>query len=164
MSTQFRTLDGRVVNSHQYSVTHFERDLETGTGGSTAEGLQLQHGVNGLPGECSFRFLVRTVGLIGPAGVFFSYEISPIQVAHRETRQSFAHFLTSYAPLFYFPGLASDTRLQNMCHRRWRAHRGFYLRQRTLRDATQLQEGRRGRTCQWQADVSFCGYVLYILQ
>ena len=35
-----------------------------------------------------------------PAGVFFSYEISPILVAHRETRQSFAHFLTSYAVLF----------------------------------------------------------------
>ncbi|KAI0252162.1 hypothetical protein BJV78DRAFT_1205287 [Lactifluus subvellereus] len=28
-------------------------------------------------------------------GVFLSYEISPILVAHRETRQSFAHFLTS---------------------------------------------------------------------
>jgi hypothetical protein len=77
VSTQYRTLDGQLVNSHQYSVTHFERDLETGSGGNTAEGLQIQHGVNGLP------------------GVFFSYEISPILVAHRETRQSFAHFLTS---------------------------------------------------------------------
>jgi len=77
VSTQFRTLDGQVVNSHQYSVTHFERDLKTGMAGSTNEGLQIQHGVNGLP------------------GVFFSYEISPILVAHRETRQSFAHFLTS---------------------------------------------------------------------
>jgi len=77
VSTQFRTLDGEIVNSHQYSVTHFERDLETGTLGSTLEGLQITHGVNGLP------------------GAFFSYEISPILVAHRETRQSFAHFLTS---------------------------------------------------------------------
>ncbi|KAI0300336.1 endoplasmic reticulum-derived transport vesicle ERV46 [Russula brevipes] len=77
VSTQFRTLDGQVVNSHQYSVTHFERDLNTGTGGNTDEGLQIQHGVNGLP------------------GVFFSYEISPILVAHHEMRQSFAHFLTS---------------------------------------------------------------------
>ncbi|KAI0004570.1 Sec1-like protein [Russula compacta] len=75
--TQFRTLDGHVVNSHQYSVSHFERDLMTGIAGNTNEGLQIQHGVNGLP------------------GVFFSYEISPILVAHRETRQSFAHFLTS---------------------------------------------------------------------
>ncbi|KAH9997946.1 Sec1-like protein [Russula vinacea] len=77
VSTQFRTLDGHLVNSHQYSVTHFERDLQTGAAGNTDEGIQIQHGVNGLP------------------GVFFSYEISPILVAHRETRQSFAHFLTS---------------------------------------------------------------------
>ena len=56
VSTQFRTLDGQVVNSHQYSVTHFERDLGTGSGGNTAEGLQIQHGVNGLPGECCFYF------------------------------------------------------------------------------------------------------------
>jgi len=77
VSTQFRTLDGEVVNSHQYSVTHFERDLSTGSVGNTIEGIQITHGINGLP------------------GVFFSYEISPILVAHRETRQSFAHFLTS---------------------------------------------------------------------
>jgi endoplasmic reticulum-Golgi intermediate compartment protein 3 len=51
VSTQFRTLDGETVNSHQYSVTHFERDLETGAAGSTVEGIQIIHGVNGLPGE-----------------------------------------------------------------------------------------------------------------
>jgi len=77
VSTQFRTLDGQTVNSHQYSVTHFERDLTTGQAGNTNEGLQIHHGAAGMP------------------GVFFSYEISPILVAHRETRQSFAHFLTS---------------------------------------------------------------------
>ncbi|KAI9465550.1 Sec1-like protein [Lactarius psammicola] len=77
VSTQFRTLDGQVVNSHQYSVTHFERDLTTGQAGNTNEGLQIQHGVVGVP------------------GTLFNYEISPILVAHRETRQSFAHFLTS---------------------------------------------------------------------
>ena len=27
--------------------------------------------------------------------LFFNYEISPLQVIHRETRQSLAHFLTS---------------------------------------------------------------------
>jgi hypothetical protein len=58
VSTQFRTLDGQLVNSHQYSVTHFERDLMTGMAGNTDEGLQVQHGVNGLPGGlCScFRY------------------------------------------------------------------------------------------------------------
>jgi hypothetical protein len=77
VSTQFRTLDGQLVNSHQYSVTHFERDLTTGQTGNTNEGLQVQHGIVGVP------------------GTLFNYEISPILVAHRETRQSFAHFLTS---------------------------------------------------------------------
>jgi hypothetical protein len=60
VSTQFRTLDGELVNSHQYSVTHFERDLETGAAGSTMEGIQITHGVNGLPGEWRF-FLSPTL-------------------------------------------------------------------------------------------------------
>ncbi|KAH9980329.1 Sec1-like protein [Lactifluus volemus] len=77
VSTQFRTLDGQTVNSHQYSATHFERDLSTGQSGNTDEGLRIQHGAYGIP------------------GVFINYEISPILVAHHETRQSFAHFLTS---------------------------------------------------------------------
>ncbi len=54
VSTQFRTLDGQIVNSHQYSVTHFERDLSTGAAGNTVEGLQITHGINGLPGESYF--------------------------------------------------------------------------------------------------------------
>ena len=106
VSTQFRTLDGQLVNSHQYSVTHFERDLGTGVAGSTNEGLQIAHGINGLPGECCLRVRVvmftRTkIPQLSAAGAFFSYEISPILVAHRETRQSFAHFLTSYASFTY---------------------------------------------------------------
>jgi len=76
VSTQFRMLDGQTVNTHQYSTTHFERDLEEGKEGNQA-GVHVQHGVTGLP------------------GVFFNYEISPIQVVHQEVRQSFAHFLTS---------------------------------------------------------------------
>ncbi|KAA1469923.1 Sec1-domain-containing protein [Dentipellis sp. KUC8613] len=77
VSTQFRTLDGKVVNAHQYSVTHFERDLTKGQGGNSNDGVPIQHGVSGLP------------------GAFFNFEISPIVVRHEETRQSFAHFLTS---------------------------------------------------------------------
>ncbi|KDQ25565.1 hypothetical protein PLEOSDRAFT_1057855 [Pleurotus ostreatus PC15] len=77
VSTQFRTLDGQTVNSHQYSVTHFERDLTDGGQGDTPAGVHIQHGVSGLP------------------GAFFNFEISPILVVHSETRQSFAHFITS---------------------------------------------------------------------
>ncbi|KAJ3812790.1 Sec1 family-domain-containing protein [Lentinula lateritia] len=77
VSTQFRTLDGKIIHSHQYSVTHFERDLAEGGLGDTPQGVHLQHGVSGVP------------------GAFFNFEISPILVVHTDTRQSFAHFVTS---------------------------------------------------------------------
>ncbi|EIN12528.1 endoplasmic reticulum-derived transport vesicle ERV46 [Punctularia strigosozonata HHB-11173 SS5] len=77
VSTQFRTLDGQTVNSHQYSATHFERDLDKGSEDNTAEGVHISHTTYGVP------------------GAFFNFEISPILIVHSETRQSFAHFLTS---------------------------------------------------------------------
>jgi len=77
VSTQFITLDGKSMKSHQYSVTHFERDLTKGPGGENDQGVYTQHGDVGAP------------------GAFFRFEISPILVVHSETRQSFAHFLTS---------------------------------------------------------------------
>jgi len=77
VSTQFRTLDGRKINTHQYSTTEFERDLSEGLNGDSPGGIHIQHGVSGQP------------------GTFFNFEISPILVVHAETRQSFAHFLTS---------------------------------------------------------------------
>ncbi|KAL0961323.1 hypothetical protein HGRIS_006281 [Hohenbuehelia grisea] len=77
VSTQFRRLDGETVNTHQYSATHFERDLSEGGQGDTTQGVHIQHGVMGAP------------------GAFFNFEISPILVVHSETRQSFAHFITS---------------------------------------------------------------------
>nr|GAT60167.1 predicted protein [Mycena chlorophos] len=77
VSTQFRTLDGKIVNTHQYSSTQFERDLRDGGNADTPQGVHIQHGVSGVP------------------GAFFNFEISPILVVHSETRQSFAHFVTS---------------------------------------------------------------------
>ncbi|KAJ7442661.1 Sec1 family-domain-containing protein [Mycena latifolia] len=77
VSTQFRTLDGKIVNTHQYSTTQFERDLKDGGQGDSPQGVHIQHGVNGVP------------------GAFFNFEISPILVVHSDTRQSFAHFITS---------------------------------------------------------------------
>jgi len=77
VSTQFRSLDNKIINSHQYSVTHFERDLAEGGQSDTPQGVHLQHGVSGMP------------------GAFFNFEISPILVVHTDTRQSFAHFVTS---------------------------------------------------------------------
>ncbi|KAF9013529.1 Sec1-like protein [Cyathus striatus] len=77
VSTQFRTLDGKVVNTHQYSTTHFERDLTEGATGDSPGGIHVQHGNTGIP------------------GAFFNFEISPILIVHSDTRQSFAHFITS---------------------------------------------------------------------
>lgn len=76
VSTQFRTLDDKTINSHQYSVTHFERDLGE-SGNEDNQGVYTQHGTVGVP------------------GAYFNFEISPILIVHSETRQSFAHFLTS---------------------------------------------------------------------
>jgi len=77
VSTQFRTLSDWVINTHQYSTTQFGRDLAKGNRENDKLGLQVAHGATGIP------------------GVFFNYDISPILVVHSETRQSFAHFLTS---------------------------------------------------------------------
>ncbi|GAA5870619.1 hypothetical protein JCM1840_004818 [Sporobolomyces johnsonii] len=76
VSTQFSFLDGRELKTHQYSVTQYERDL-TNNKAKDNHGHQTTHGYAGVP------------------GLFFNYEISPLMVTHRETRQSLAHFLTS---------------------------------------------------------------------
>ncbi|WVQ79012.1 hypothetical protein IAT38_001104 [Cryptococcus sp. DSM 104549] len=78
VGTNFVSLDGEETPSHQYSVTQYERDLRAGNApGKDSHGHMTSHGVMGVP------------------GVFFNYEISPMKVIHTETRQSFAHFLTS---------------------------------------------------------------------
>jgi len=77
VSTQFRTISEWVINTHQYSTTQFGRDLAKGNKEGNQLGLQVSHGASGVP------------------GVFLNYDISPILVVHSETRQSFAHFLTS---------------------------------------------------------------------
>ncbi|KAK6907281.1 hypothetical protein I203_101271 [Kwoniella mangroviensis CBS 8507] len=78
VSTNFVALNGEEIPSHQYSVTQYERDLRLGNApGKDSHGHMTSHGVAGVP------------------GVFINYEISPMKVIHTETRQSFAHFLTS---------------------------------------------------------------------
>jgi hypothetical protein len=59
-------------------VTSYERDITHGDGAERdSHGTLTAHGVQGLP------------------GAFFNFEISPMMVVHRETRQTFAHFATS---------------------------------------------------------------------
>ncbi|KAI9632585.1 putative ER to Golgi transport-related protein [Dioszegia hungarica] len=78
VSTDLVYLNGEHIPTHQYSVTQYERDLRKGDAPSRDEhGHVTSHGMQGVP------------------GVFVNYEISPMKVIHTETRQSFAHFLTS---------------------------------------------------------------------
>ncbi|CDZ97188.1 COPII vesicle protein [Phaffia rhodozyma] len=78
VSTKFESLKGEITPAHQYSVTSYERDMSGGGGAAKdSTGHMTAHGMAGVP------------------GVFFNYEISPMLVVHQETRQSFAHFLTS---------------------------------------------------------------------
>lgn len=51
VSTKFELLDGTKVKTHQYSATHFERDLSTGAMGETKEGVHISHSNTGMPGE-----------------------------------------------------------------------------------------------------------------
>ncbi|KAK1226097.1 vacuolar protein sorting-associated protein 45 [Marasmius sp. AFHP31] len=93
VSTQFRTIDGQIVNTHQYSVTQFERDL------NEVEVEQERNGVSNVPGmsHIAYRLLRSHPNQPNPAtpGAFFNFEISPILVVHSDMRQSFAHFITS---------------------------------------------------------------------
>ena len=50
VSTQFCTLNGQIVNLHQYSITYFERDFTVGQAGNMNEGLQMDHGTAGMMG------------------------------------------------------------------------------------------------------------------
>ncbi|KAI5118701.1 hypothetical protein M0805_003357 [Coniferiporia weirii] len=77
VSTRFDLLEGQTVKTHQFSATHFERNLAAGAQDKTKEGVHITHSNSGMP------------------GLFINYEISPLLVVHSETRQSFAHFLTS---------------------------------------------------------------------
>lgn len=43
-------LIGAQINTHQYSVTHFERDLMKGVGEEDKQGVYTHHGFTGSPG------------------------------------------------------------------------------------------------------------------
>lgn len=39
------------IKTHQYSVTHFERDLSKGNAEDNTAGVHIQHGMTGIPGK-----------------------------------------------------------------------------------------------------------------
>lgn len=78
VSTAFVYLNGQSIQTNQYSASEYERDLSHGNRPTKDEhGHLTSHHTNAIP------------------GVFINYEISPMKVVHTETRQSFAHFVTS---------------------------------------------------------------------
>ena len=56
-----------------------------------------------------------TVSFSFSAGTFFNFEISPILVVHSETRQSFAHFLTSSVTHCLYHALDTDFNCFRTC-------------------------------------------------
>lgn len=95
VSTNFVYLSGDEIPSNQYSVTRYERNLKDGNAPGRDE-----HGREWSPTASSPSPLtvadMTSHGMMGTPGVFFNYDPSPMKVIHTETRQSFAHFLTSY--------------------------------------------------------------------
>jgi hypothetical protein len=77
VGVRYHFLDGDFVQSYQYSVTHYERDTARHGAERDQDGTLITHTTSGQP------------------GAFFNFEISPMMVIHHETRQSFAHFVTS---------------------------------------------------------------------
>ena len=49
-STNRQGLTLMQIKTHQYSTTHFERDLTEGMSGGAPGGTHVQHGVTGIPG------------------------------------------------------------------------------------------------------------------
>lgn len=93
VSTNFVYLNGKEIPSHQYSVTQYERDLRQGNApGRDSHGRQSTTNIGMRNADTAD---MTSHGVMGSPGVFFNYEISPMKVIHTETRQSFAHFLTS---------------------------------------------------------------------
>lgn len=77
VSTSFNYINGDEIQTNQYSVTSYERDLAQGNMPTRdTQGHLTSHHTQAIP------------------GVFVNYEISPMKVVHTETRQSFAHFVT----------------------------------------------------------------------
>lgn len=68
VSTKFGFLDGRELNTHQYSVTSYERDLSAGNHNPKDEGgHQTSHGYAGVPGtRFQLSAVVRGSALMSP--------------------------------------------------------------------------------------------------
>lgn len=77
VSSEFSTLDGSSVSSHQYSYSEHLRNVREAYHTKNDQGIETTHGLDARP------------------GVFFNIDVSPMQIMHTEKRKPFAHFLTT---------------------------------------------------------------------
>lgn len=95
VSTRFETMSKNTLATHQYSVTSYERDLNAGNAPTQEAGHSTSHGFAGVPGVFFSVCALLFADCAWLTNLPCQYEISPMLVIHRETRQSFAHFMTS---------------------------------------------------------------------
>ena len=87
--------DGRLqINSHQYSVTSFVRDVSQKAHVTNDEGVEMTHGLDAMPGAPVQEFKA-TFADFAQSGLFIAIEVSPMKVIHTEKHKPFAHFLTT---------------------------------------------------------------------
>ncbi|KAK0546629.1 ER-derived vesicles protein erv46 [Tilletia horrida] len=94
--TEYRTLSGEELRTHQYSVTSYERDLDPAhNAAALASGLspKAQQAGGGPGGGAAHPQVLH--GFMGVPGVFINYEISALKVVQQENKSSLGHFFTS---------------------------------------------------------------------
>ncbi|CAD6890185.1 unnamed protein product [Tilletia controversa] len=94
--TEYRTLSGEELKTHQYSITSYERDLDPAHNAAAAAGLSPNSPSNQNQQATSKTGHAQVQhGFIGVPGVFFNYEISALKVVQQENKPSLGHFLTN---------------------------------------------------------------------
>lgn len=82
------------INSHQYSVTSFIRDVSQRPHVTNDEGIELTHGLDAIPGMPIW-WLKALFAHYAQPGLFMAVDVSPMRVVHTEKHKPFAHFLTT---------------------------------------------------------------------
>lgn len=92
VGTEYRTLSGEELKTHQYSVTSYERDLDPAHNAAAAAGLSPNSATNQHDGS---PHPVVQHGYMGVPGLFINYDVSALKIIQQEQRNSLGHFLTN---------------------------------------------------------------------
>ncbi len=82
------------INSHQYSVSSYIRDVSQRAHITNDEGIELTHGLDAMPGTPIQHIKTSFIHYAQP-GLFIGVDVSPMRVVHTEKHKPFAHFLTT---------------------------------------------------------------------